>query len=217
MVAALPPVTLLITDDLSSRRLTTLGRAAFVEHRSRGRESSSITWPGVSLPVRSQNSVGSNLIAGQRSTRRLSGADILLENEESSSGSPFFFNSRSFVDRHLSLPFETRRLERPLRTSSGSRQTGLSVLSLAPWSLGVGCNKGGTRGRSNLEKGRPDFWSGAGEREKDKSLDALNTGGGNWISVIMCIYDGLLPSAMLWERRRERMYDMFIYVVRRGK
>lgn len=109
------------------------------------------------------------------------------------------------------------KLERPLRTSSGSRQTGLSVLSLAPWSLGVGCNKGGTRGRSNLEKGRPDFWSGAGEREKDKSLDALNTGGGNWISVIMCIYDGLLPSAMLWERQRERIYDMFIYVVRRGK
>lgn len=132
-------------------------------------------------------------------------------------GIAFFFNSRSFVDRHLSPPFETRRLERPLRTSSGSRQTGLSVLSLAPWSLGVGCNKGGTRGRSNLEKGRPDFWSGAGEREKDKSLDALNTGGGNWISVIMCIYDGLLPSAMLWERRRERIYDMFIYVVRRGK
>lgn len=173
MVAALPPVTLLITDDLSSRRLATLGRAAFVEHRSRGRESSSITWPGVSLqgsiepyrrPTIDASPLRSGYIIGKRG--------ILL-------GIAFFFNSRSFVDRHLSLPFETRRLERPLRTSSGSRQTGLSVLSLAPWSLGVGCNKGGTRGRSNLEKGRPDFWSGAGEREKDKSLDALNTGGGN--------------------------------------
>lgn len=215
MVAALPPVTLLITDDLSSRRLATLGRAAFVEHRSRGRESSSITWS----PFPFDRKTRSDRTLSPANDRRVASQERIYhwKTRNPPRDRLFFFNSRSFVDRHLSLPFETRRLERPLRTSSGSRQTGLSVLSLAPWSLGVGCNKGGTRGRSNLEKGRPDFWSGAGEREKDKSLDALNTGGGNWISVIMCIYDGLLPSAMLWERRRERMYDMFIYVVRRGK
>lgn len=217
MVAALPPVTLLITDDLSSRRLATLGRAAFVEHRSRGRESSSTTWPGVSFPF--DRKTRSDRTLSPANDRRVASQERIYywKTRNPPRDRLFFFNSRSFVDRHLSLPFETRRLERPLRTSSGSRQTGLSVLSLAPWSLGVGCNKGGTRGRSNLEKGRPDFWSGAGEREKDKSLDALNTGGGNWISVIMCIYDGLLPSAMLWERQRERMYDTFIYVVRRGK
>lgn len=52
MVGALPPVTLLITDDLSSRRLATLGRAAFVDQgEGEVRESSSITWLGISLPL----------------------------------------------------------------------------------------------------------------------------------------------------------------------
>lgn len=196
MVGALPPVTLLITGDLSSRRLATLGRAAFVEHRSRVARTSCLPPSLFDRKTRSNRTSSPRIDASRLSEANIlemqnyhpwnvyrSGFFFLLIPPAPSTATPSLFEGNS--NDHWG-------------TSSGSRQTGLSVLSLTPWSLGVGCNKGGTRGRSNLEKGRI-LWA---RREKDKSFDALNRGGGNWISVIMCIHFLL----QCYKRDKERGY-----------
>lgn len=149
MVGALPPVTLLITGDLSSRRLATLGRAAFVEHRSRGCTS-------CLPPSLFDRKTRSNRTSSPRiDASCLSETDILLEMRNHHSSwdvyrSDFFFLLIPPAPSTSSLtvipsPFEGSSNDH-WGTSSGSRQTGLSVLSLTPWSLGVGCNKGGTKG-----------------------------------------------------------------------